>query len=209
MAMSINVEIKVNLGGALAALDQLQDDVRTRAATSAVNKTLAKARTNMVRAIASRYKVASTYVRDRLRVEGAVYRGGRAYVYGTLTGSGKSGKSRSANLIAFIEKSTSFAQAKKRAKAGTLDQLHFQIKRTSARVVIPGAFIGNKGRTVFIREGKGRLPIKALQTIDVPQMFNQRDINRTVVRAIEQDFPGIYSNELKFYTDRFNARRAA
>lgn len=207
--MSINVQIKVNLGGALAALDKLQDDVRHRAAVSAVNKTLAKARTGMTRAIARAYNVTSTYVRDRLQVNGAIYRGGRAHIYGTLTGSGKSGKSRSANLIAFIEKSTTFAQAKKRQKAGTHGQLHFQIKRTGPRVVIPGAFIGNKGRTVFIRQGKERLPIKALQTIDVPQMFNQRDINRSVVRAMENDFPGIFRHELQHYTDRFNARGAA
>lgn len=206
--MSINIDIKVDLGGALAALGQLQADVRERAAISAVNKTLAKARTNMTRAIARTYNVTSTYVRDRLKVQGAVYRGGRAHIFGTLSGSGARGQKRSANLISFVEKSTSFAQAKKRAKVGTQGQLHFQIKRTGPRVVIPGAFIGNKGRTVFIRQGKPRLPIKALQTIDVPQMFNQRDINRSVVRAIEQDFPGIFAHEIKFYTDRFNARRA-
>lgn len=203
----INVMAKVDLGGAYAALAQLQSDIRERAAVSAVNKTLAKARTNMTRAITRAYNVTSTYVRDRLRVEGAVYRNGQAYIYGTLNGSGARGKKRSANLIAFIEKSTTFAQAKQREKAGTHGQLHFQIKRTGPRVVIPGAFIGNKGRTVFIRQGKPRLPIKALQTIDVPQMFNQRDVNRAVVRAIENDFPSIFAHELKFYTDRFNARR--
>jgi hypothetical protein len=207
--MSINVQIKVNLGGALAALDQLQDDVRHRAAVSAVNKTLAKGRTSMMRAIVRRYNVTSTYVRDRLKVEGAVYRGGRAHIYGTLSGSGRNSYRRSANLIAFVEKSTTFAQAKKRQKAGTLGQLHFQIKRTGPRVVIPGAFIGNKGRTVFIREDKARLPIKALQTIDVPQMFNQRDINREIVRLLEREFPPTFAHELKFYTDRFNARRSA
>lgn len=206
--MSINVEIKVNLGGVMAALDELQAAVRERAAVSAINKTLAKARTNMTRAIARHYNVTSTYVRDRLRVEGAVYRGGRAHIYGTLNGSGKRGKGRSANLIAFVEKSTSLAQARKRAKAGTLEQLHFQIKKTGPRVVIPGAFIGNKGRTVFIRQGKPRLPIKALQTIDVPQMFNQRDINRSVRRAMENDFPPIFAHELKFWTDRFNRKAA-
>lgn len=206
--MSIKIEVKVDLGGTLAALDLLRADVRERAAVSAINKTLAKARTGMTRAIARTYNVTSTYVRDRLKVEGAVYKGGRAYIYGTLSGSGVRGAKRSANLIAFVEKSTTFAQAKKRAKAGTLGQLHFQIKRTGPRVVIPGAFIGNKGRTVFIRQGKSRLPIDALQTIDVPQMFNQRDINRTIVRAMENDFPAIFKHEMQFYTDRFNRRGA-
>lgn len=202
--MSFNVEIKVNLGGVAAAARLLRADIPERAATSAVNKTLAKARTAMTREITRTYNVTSTYVRDRLRIEGAVYRGGKAQVYGTLSGSGRNGPSRSANLIAFVEKSVTLAQAKKRAKAGTLNQLHFKIKKTGPKVVIPGAFIGNKGRTVFIRQGKARLPIQALQTIDVPQMFNSRRINKVVRDAMELEFPRIFEHELKFWTERFN-----
>ena len=69
--MSINVEVKLNLGGVFAALDQLQSDIGERAAVSAVNKTLAKARTNMIRAISREFNVTAGYVRERLRIEGA------------------------------------------------------------------------------------------------------------------------------------------
>lgn len=204
----IEIKLDLDLGGVLADLDQLASDVRERAAVSAVNKTLAKARTNMIRAISREFNVTAGYVRERLRVEGAVYRQGAARISGTLNGSGQRGAKRSANVIAFLEKSVSLAQARKRAKAGTLDQLHFQIKRTGKRVVIPGAFIGNQGRTVFRRVGRSRLPIEAVQTIGVPQMFNTKRLNAVVVRAIQEDFPDIFEHELKFYTDRFNARRA-
>lgn len=204
----IEIKLDLDLGGVLADLDQLASDVRERAAVSAVNKTLAKARTNMIRAISREFNVTAGYVRERLRVEGAVYRQGAAGISGTLNGSGQRGAKRSANVIAFLEKSVSLAQARKRAKAGTLDQLHFQIKRTGKRVVIPGAFIGNQGRTVFRRVGRSRLPIEAVQTIGVPQMFNTKRLNAVVVRAIQEDFPDIFEHELKFYTDRFNARRA-
>jgi hypothetical protein len=202
----IEVKIDVRLGGLLADLDRLQSDVRERAAVSAVNKTLAKAQTNMIRAISREFNVSAGYVRDRLNIARAKFAGGRAFIAGALQATGA--KKRSANLIAFVEKSVTLAQAKKRAKAGTLDQLHFRIKRQGKMVVIPGAFIANKGRTVFIREGKSRLPIKALQTIDVPQMFNTKRLNKVVVDAIDKDFPGIFANEMKFFVDRFNRGRA-
>lgn len=201
--------VKDNFPEVQRLLTQLQADVRGPALASAMNKTMAKAKTNMIRAITREFNVTAGYVRDRLRVVTASAKGGRVLFEATLTGSGSRGASRSANLIAFVEKSTSLAQARKRAKAGDLSQLHFQIKRTGKKVVIPGAFIGNQGRTVFIRTGKGRLPIKALQTIDIPQMFNTKRINQVVVQAMLDDFQVIFEHEAQYYTDRFNRQRAS
>ena len=42
---------------------------------------------------------------------------------------------------------------------------------------------------VFIRTGDARTPIKALQTIDVPQMFNARKILTPVMEKIRRDLP--------------------
>lgn len=205
----VAINIRTNFPQVQRQLDQLQADLQERVTVSAVNKTMAKAKTNMIRVISREYNVSAGYVRERLNVARARFRNGRAIVEATLDGSGARGAKRSANLIAFLEKSTSLAQAKKRAKTGDLSQLHFQIKRKGKRVVIPGAFIANQGRTVFIREGKSRLPIKALSTIDVPQMFTTRRLNSVVVRAIEDDFPGIFFSEARFYIDRFNRQRAS
>ncbi|MCC2673064.1 MAG: hypothetical protein K0R58_11 [Ramlibacter sp.] len=217
----VNVTAKLNAVELLGLLDQLHLDVRDRAAVSAVNKAIAKGQTRMVRVISREYNVTAGYVRERLRIERAKFVRGKAVIAAALVGGGSRGAKRSANLIVFTERSTSLAQAKKRMKAGeggtyklgstTVSkalELRFKIKRGSAPKVIKGAFIGNQGRTVFIREGSARLPIKALSTIDVPQMFNTRRLNDEVVRSIEQDFPGIFEHEVKFFTDRFNARRA-
>jgi hypothetical protein len=202
----MDLRIDADFGGVLAGLDLLQADIRERAAVSAVNKTLAKSKTNMVRAISREYNVSSAFVRDRLNIARAKFVGGKAVIAGALDGS--NGKKRSANLIAFVEKSVTLAQAKKRAKAGNLDQLHFQIKRKGVKTVIPGAFIANQGRTVFKREGKARLPIKAISTIGLPQMFTTRRLNQAVVDAMKTDFPAIFEHEVSYYTDRFNKRRA-
>jgi hypothetical protein len=197
--------VNTDFGGALAALDQLQADISERAAMSAINKTLAKSKTSMAREIVREFNVTSSFVKDRLNIQRAKFVGGKAVIAGALDGS--NGKKRSANLIAFVKAET-LAQAKRRAKTGDLAQLRFQIKRKGGKVMIPGAFIGNKGRTVFIREGKARLPIKALSTIGVPQMFNTKRLNKIVVAAMQENFPGIFAHELEYYTQRFNRRRA-
>lgn len=208
----VSINIRTNFPEVQRQLDQLQKDIGEKAAVSAVNKTMAKAKTKMGRTIVSEFRVTVGQVRDRLDVEKAKYIRGRAVITAVLTGRAKRRgmrEERGMNLIAFVEKSVSLAQARKRAKAGTLDQLHFQIKRAGGKVVIPGAFIGNKGRTVFKRVGKERLPIKAVTTIGIEQMFNTKRINRIVVEAMKADFPGIFEHEAAFFTRRFNERRAA
>ena len=81
----------------------------------------------------------------------------------------------------------------------------FKIKKNGPRKLIPGSFLINDGRTVMIRVGKARLPIKALQTIDVPSMFNTKRINAKVLRFIEDKFPELFKNEARFFTERFKA----
>ncbi|MBC7600863.1 MAG: hypothetical protein H7238_17875, partial [Polaromonas sp.] len=104
------------------------------------------------------------------------------------------------------ERSISLATARKRGHRGTLNQLHVQIRKAGGKKALGSAFIGNKGRTIFVRTGKARLPIKALQTIDVASMFNTRRVNAKVLKLIEAKFPDIFANEVKFFTNRFNSK---
>lgn len=197
----MQLTIKADFAGVESALKRLQDDIGKRALASAMNKTVDLARTQMTREITSEFNITSGYVRERLRVRRAAAKG--LVLEAALIG-GKGGRRRSANIIAFVEKSVSLAQARKRAKAGTLDQLFVKVKRRGGKKPLRGAFIGNKGRTVFERVGKERLPIKPVQTIDVAQMFNTRKINAAVVRMIRQRFPEVFEREARFYVDRFN-----
>lgn len=220
MERVIDISAKLDLGGVFADLNELETGLRERAAVSAINKTLAQGRTQMTREIAREFNLPVSFVRERLNIVKAKWIGGKARLAGALDGS--NGKKRSANLIAFLVKSVTLAQARKRMAAGeggtyqlrngaTVTkalELQFKIKRKGGAVKIPGAFIGNKGRTVFKREGAARLPIKALSTIGIPQMFNTKRLNKVVVKGMETDFPGIFEHELKYFTDRFNQRRA-
>ena len=169
-----------------------------KALVSALNKTVAQAQTQMSRAIREEFNISAAEVRERLRVERANRRSGYRFT-AALLGNPEGRRNRSLNVIRFLERSTSLAEAKRRDARGTLEQLHFKIKRRGGKQIIEGAFIANKGRTVFIREGKERLPIKPVQTVGVPQMFNTRRINAPVRRWIATNFPRIFAAEVRYY----------
>lgn len=185
----MQISIKTNFPDVQRRLDALHADVRTKATVSAVNKTIDQARTQMIREITSEYAVKAGYVRERLRIGRASFRQGAFNIEASLSGTGK----RSANVIAFGARQVGRGVSVK-------------IKKVGGRKIITGAFIGNKGRTVFKRVGAARLPIKAVSTIDVPQMFNKRRINAAVIAAIKARFPTIFEREAKFYVSRFNGR---
>jgi len=215
--------VKTNFPSVQRQLDRLQKDVAQHATVRAVNRTIDLGKTEAVRSIAREYAVTSAYVRERLAIRKASFRQGQFGISAELAASGKKRGGRSANLIAFVEKAVTFAAARKRmagGEGGTYKlrnggqvakalELRFKIKRGAPAKTIKGAFIGNNGRTVFIREGKERLPIKALATVDVPSMFNARRVNKVIVTKMLARFPDVFAREVKFYTERFNNRGRA
>ena len=205
MGVFVQLSIKADFAGIQRELAALRDDVGRRALASALNKTVAKARTQMQRAIAREYAVTVAYVRGRLRIRKA-YASGRLSLSAELAAS--NAKGRSANIIAFVERSVSLAQARQRARDGSLRTLRVRVKRGATKP-LPGAFIGNKGRTVFKRTGRARLPIEPVRTIDVPQMFNTKRIRDVVLAAIRTELPRIFASEARFYVRRFNDRGRA
>lgn len=201
----MQINITHNFPDVKRQLDRLQEDVALKATSSALNKVVAQAKTEMSKDIREEFNITAAKVNDALKINRASASGGQIRFQASLESPRKRG--RSFNLINFLEKSVTLAQARKRSKAGTLNQLFVQIKKTGGKVPLGSAFIGNKGRTIFVREGKSRLPIKALQTIDVASMFNTKRVNAKVVQMIEDKFPTIFTNEAKFFTDRFNAAK--
>ena len=199
--------IKHNFPEVIRELDKLHNDIRNKALPSALNKTIEQARTAMSREIRAEFVMSMAEVSSSLRITRARASGGANNMQATVEAIRKRGGSQ--NLIRFIERSTTMAQARKRGKAGTLNQLHVQVKRNGHKVPMGSAFIGNKGRTMFVREGKGRLPIKALQTVDVASMFNTKRVNDKVVAMMKERFPIILEREMKYFTDKFNASKAA
>ena len=215
----MQLTVKADFSGVQTQLKQLQSDIGKRALASAMNKTIDLARTQMTREIAGEFNVTSGYVRERLRVKRAAAKG---FALEAALFGGKGGRRRSANIIAFVEKSASLAEGRRRTKAGT-HGIYVKIKKRGGKKLLhgthkQGAFIGNKGRTVFERVPGTRMASRSggkqgskhaeqivpVMTIDVAQMFNTRRINAVVVVMVKARFPDVFAREARFYVERFN-----
>ena len=109
-------------------------------------------------------------------------------------------------MIHFLAAVRGMAVRGKRAKKGELKaidrQLGFLIKKAGGLKRIEGAFLGNKGRTVFRRVGKDRLPIEPLQVIGFSQMFSSRRISKRVMDKINADLPVEIDRSIKLLIGR-------
>lgn len=190
----MQIKIQTNFPDVARQLETMRKNIADKAVASALNKTVAQAKTSMSREIRAEFNLSATEVAQSLRIKRASASGGRFRLQAELSSITRRGK-RSLNLAHF--------SARKVAKGVSI-----KIKRSGPRKLIKGAFLINAGSTVMIRVGHQRLPIKALQTIDVSQMFNTGRIKRKVVQFIETKFPAIFANEARFFTERFNASRS-
>lgn len=191
------ISIRNNFPEVAARLNQLGTDIGNKAVVRALNTTIDQGKTQMARQISQEFRVSVGTAKDRLKVFKASARNGALRFVAVLEAT-KRGKGRSMNLIAFVNKAkVSKASAKRSGRTDLAGQLQFQIKRGGGRKSIKGAFVGNQGRTVFIRTGKERLPIKALNTIDIGQMFNTRRVNKVVRQVMLDKFPANFQRELR------------
>jgi len=188
----MQINLTTNFSDVARQLDRLQKDIADKAVASALNKTVAQGKTAMSREIRSEFNLSASTVNQSLRIQRASAIRGRFQLSAALESPTKRG--RSLNLARFSARQT---------RKGVT----FKVKRNGPRQLIPGAFLINAGKTVMIRTGKTRLPIKAIQTIDVAQMFNTRRINAKVVQLIKARFPEIFANDARFFTAKFNATR--
>lgn len=192
------MSITTNFPQVQRKLELLQQDVRNKVTARALNRTIEQAKTQMVREIRTEFVVTAAFVRERLSIKRASFALGKLRLQAELDGNAKR---RSANVVRF---------GAREVGAG----VSVKIKRGGPRKIIRGAFIGNKGRTVFARvpgtkmrsrkwDGKHGEQIKPVQTIDVPQMFNTRRINAAVVAAMRAKFPAIFERELAYALAQF------
>jgi hypothetical protein len=178
--------IKVDTRAVQAMLKGLGDAVQGTAIREAVNKAAAKGNTEMKRRISREFNLPSRDVGSQLDVTKA--RKGAGAITATILALPKRRGKRALNVIEFLERKVTLAEARRRLKSGTRNVLRFEIRR-GRKVTIPGSFIATANRGTFVaqRVGKSRLPIKSVQTIDVPQMFNTQRIKREVVRKLEAE----------------------
>lgn len=196
----IKLSMRNNFPAVARQMEKLPDEIANKAMARALNKTVDQGRAEMARAIAAEYRVTVTVVKRRLDITKARFKGQlrlSASLQATRpNGLWGGGEDRGMNMIHFVVG----GQPKRTAK-GKMRQLAFQIKRSGGRKQIPGAFIAtNKltgGTSVFVRDGKGRMPISPKTTIDIPQMFNTRRINSVVREVMVKRFGANFDREVK------------
>jgi hypothetical protein len=187
----MQLSITTNFPDVQRKLAALQDDIARKATARALNRTVEQAKTAMSKEIRQEFVLPAAKVNAALRIRRAQAAAGLINLQAMLESPAKRG--RSLNLANFGARQT---------KKG----VSFKVKRAGSRVVIPGSFLINGGKTLMIRVGKQRMPIKALQTIDVAQMFNTKRINAKVINTIKARFPVIFEREAAFYLAKFNAK---
>jgi hypothetical protein len=202
----IKIEVK-GMEQVQRKLAGIQRGMRVKVLQPAINKVADKARAEINRAIPQEYNVKAGEVRNAIDVRKA--RSGNLEAVISVFGS-KSRRGRSMNMIHFLAAVQAVGQAikvrgakgKKSDLAALQKQLGFLIKKGGGLKKIEGAFIGNKGRTIFRRTGKARLPIEPLQVIGFSQMFSSRRISQRVMQKIAQDMPVEIDRALKMLMER-------
>ena len=180
----MKLDVRLDTSGAERMLRELAGEVREVAMARTLAKVVDQCRTAMKRAISSEFVLTQSEVQSKLFTRKPRRVRGQYVLQAELYSTGKGGR-RSLNLIRFVEKRVTLAEGRRRAKAGT-QGLYAKVLRSGGKKLLAGAFIGNKGRTVFRRTEEGRLPIEPMQVIDVPQMFNTRRINERVRERMEK-----------------------
>jgi hypothetical protein len=190
----ITINIRHNFPEVAAALGRLSADIGNKAVVRALNTTVNQGRPAMARAISKEYRVTVAQAKERLDIRRATAKGGGVRLEAALLAT-RRGKGRGMNLIHCV------TRIPQRTKRGKLAQLKFQIKRTGGAQTIKGAFVATNpktgGRAVFIREGRARMPIKTLTTIDIPQMFNAKRINGAIRTVMLERFDINFKRELR------------
>lgn len=188
----MKLNIKVDTSAALKQLRGLEEKTKA-AATMALNKTAKKAQTEINRAIRDEYVVKADEVRNSMQLRPA--RPGELQAVIDIFGS-KRRRGRSANMIHFLAALQAAGVALK-TRGSSLRrsdlkdigrQLGFKVKKAGGVKTIQGAFLANRGRTVFMREGRARLPIKPVQVIGFSQMFSSKKISQRVMAKVDKDF---------------------
>jgi len=197
-----DVTVRFNIDDLRGKLNAIKDGLGDRAVVSALNKTVNQSKTRMSEAIRADYNISASLVRERLRIRKATKNGFATFTALLIGNPETGGGKRSMNLIHFMERKVTLAEGRRRLKAGTRAELHFKVRKAGGKDMLPGAFVGNQGRTVFIRTGKSRLPIKAVRTIGVPQMFSTKKNIRNIMDWIKVKFPTIMEHEATYFLSK-------
>lgn len=185
--MQIGISVK-GLVDVKALLRDLAGHKKDQAMQMAINRTADKAKAELTRAIVEEYAIKADEVRNSVSLARAHKQQAVSVATINLFGS-PSKRGRSMNMIHFLASLGGGFGTRGGAKKKEMKQigarLGFRIKKAGGLKTIKGAFLFNKGRTIFRAAPGGK--IEPLQVIGVSQMFNTTKIQSRVKSKIIDD----------------------
>ena len=200
----IKMDIRTDFRDVYKMLDGIKRDLQPKVVARALNAIGETVKVQARKEIGQEYNLPAAEIGRLIRVQRASFRpGGRLEV--AVIAESKRG--RSLNVIRFMEKKVTLAEARRRKKGETLDRLRVQIKKKGGKKILGmpswaaskpfvitangGTFVAARRSTPGPRGGK----IGGVQTIDVPSMFNTKRINGILLQTIRAKFPAAFERE--------------
>lgn len=178
----IQVDVKFDVQRALANNRDRQRAVR-QAAARALNRTAQQVQSAAIKAIAKETGLKQKDVRPALRRVNAKASDLLALVIATGT---------ALNLIRFTRQT----RAQARRAGGVI------ANAWGRRKLYRGTFIGNLGRTVFVRETAARLPIHAVSGPSIPGEFARAAVAKQMQSVAHERWPINLDSDLRYYLER-------
>jgi hypothetical protein len=200
----LNINITTEFADVLKMLDGIARELRPTILAHSLNAIGQTVKVQARKEIGQEYNLPASEIGKMLRVQRASFRYDGKLAVEVIA---ESRRGRSLNLIRFLEKSVTLAEARRRRKGGTLDSLRVQIKRRGGKKVLgtpdwavgkPFVITANGGTFVAARRkepGPRGGKIGGVQTIDVPSMFNTKRINALLLGTIRAKFPAAFRRE--------------
>jgi hypothetical protein len=160
----LSIDVRADIRAATKYLNVVQSEI-DRAAVMALNRVAVTVRAEASRTVAKASGMKVGEVKAKMPIAKADKASLTAVIFA---------KPWAPNLIRYAARET---------RAGV------SAKAWGQRKIYKGAFIGNKGRTVFSRVGENRLPIKALFGPSVPKEFLRKANVDAMTKVVATRFP--------------------
>ena len=183
--------IRVSIDG-LAGLQRqfgAMEKEMQKALVMGINKTAAKGKTEVKRAVSSVFVIKQKDVAPRIRIR----RASAGRFEAVIDPFGLKKRGRALHLSQFIVGNKERYLRKKGVSPKNQRGIKVRVKRGGAAKTVAGAFLIRSKRSgklmMMQREGKAQYPIRSLHTIDVPEMFGSRRVSQRVTSCIRRALP--------------------
>lgn len=195
----LTIDVRADIERAVRSLTEVQRKIVPTAASRALNKTAAQAKTQAAREIRNQYNISTRIIGRHIHLHRATP--------ATLTAS-VSAEGEKLPIVAFGARQTKrgvTAQIKRGARRLIRSAFVATLRSGHRGVFARGQYAGRGfvRRTRRIRPyPKPDLPITELFTVGVPQGFSNRLVLEALERKVRDKFPSLLDHEIRFALSR-------